>query len=901
MKDDSTPLFSQHYGEVVFRFPLLPDSLEVRRQVFQTITNSGGSFTHSPYLQQAAGAFKRACSLSVRSNRLRNEILGMHPGFAPTAKFEKTLKRLLLRATTRSTPNRLYTTLSTAAVGQTSSLKISQPLEARCKAHRSARFLSEALNYTPAPNLTTSYTMGQERKKIVFGDGEHFLSTKHEYVQYPTLFLDEHYGFASLEDNATTIADHRSDIEVFGTREGSELVVDEKVVAAALSLNDELIRRTARPDPLYQTFSSCYRDRYGQESQPLAEVFDLEVGICSHLTEALNEHLEQDSIYERALAAYLTQEISENAQGVIELDNFINPYKQAHTNVDAGALLIAFTKTGANDVDFEFIDSGAGIGSEMFARFAVDDERLSRLNSKVWEKLVEGTDKPFAELVYCPHPYYARELCLRPSLSEQFIPLSTSVGMAQGSPVTISNLMIGVEREDVYLFNRETGLPVTPTLNSSHNFRAAQNHPLYRWLPVLNKQHVYGFQWPRTFQRVASLPAVKLRGKTIKRRQLSATWLRRSAGDRKQVLRALRNWSSGKSIKIGRGDQFLPINLDEEQSVDVLFDLLEDLQNVIVEDNEPSEIQVVHDGFNTYRHEVIIPFFRSTESAPSKKIVPKRHQKNKITATERLVEPDWLYIQWTCNRSAHNRLLRDIIGPVAQNIVAQGLAEKWFFVRYRDPDDHLRIRFQCKGDTKAALSNILLQLSEDALRERRIADWRLLPYVPELTRYGGRHSLSECHEEFWRSSTETIRFIERHFSLPEDEISAEEEIACAIYLSRLCYSSVGDLNSTLRLLGALRTSAEASEELKPDFAFARQRYHQLKLLLDRRAKRIREEMFSASDNSLKQCVNDLQIVSSVFHMHCNRLMGEWSRPREVTAVLTASRLVRAFTGCSEGK
>jgi len=55
----------------------------------------------------------------------------------------------------------------------------------------------------------------------------------------------------------------------------------------------------------------------------------------------------------------------------------------------------------------------------------------------------------------------------------------------------------------------------------------------------------------------------------------------------------------------------------------------------------------------------------------------------------------WLYYKIYTGPKTVDIVLEEIIGPVAERLLQEGVIDKWFFIRYTDPKHHLRIRFHC--------------------------------------------------------------------------------------------------------------------------------------------------------------------------------------------------------------
>ena len=54
---------------------------------------------------------------------------------------------------------------------------------------------------------------------------------------------------------------------------------------------------------------------------------------------------------------------------------------------------------------------------------------------------------------------------------------------------------------------------------------------------------------------------------------------------------------------------------------------------------------------------------------------------------------EWLYYKLYCGARTSDVILTETIKPVTEYLLNQGLIDSWFFIRYGDPDFHIRIRF----------------------------------------------------------------------------------------------------------------------------------------------------------------------------------------------------------------
>ena len=87
--------------------------------------------------------------------------------------------------------------------------------------------------------------------------------------------------------------------------------------------------------------------------------------------------------------------------------------------------------------------------------------------------------------------------------------------------------------------------------------------------------------------------------------------------------------------------------------------------------------------------------------------------------------------------STCDQLLTDAVYPVINGLLRSGTISNWFFIRYSDPDFHLRIRLELNGNDKMShaldsMNRRVLPLCRDRILHRVTID----TYERELERYG---------------------------------------------------------------------------------------------------------------------------------------------------------------------
>lgn len=142
----------------------------------------------------------------------------------------------------------------------------------------------------------------------------------------------------------------------------------------------------------------------------------------------------------------------------------------------------------------------------------------------------------------------------------------------------------------------------------------------------------------------------------------------------------------------------------------------------------------------------VAPPTRGSRSAPSTATeVPPRHSPG----------GEWLYAKVYAGSAHHDEILADRLPQLLT--VLDDDVDRWFFLRYADPDPHLRLRLH--GSPDRLMSSVLPVLREwvDDLRDARLASkFALDDYEPELQRYGGLAAMTNAESVFQADSAAAL-------------------------------------------------------------------------------------------------------------------------------------------------
>jgi thiopeptide-type bacteriocin biosynthesis protein len=119
----------------------------------------------------------------------------------------------------------------------------------------------------------------------------------------------------------------------------------------------------------------------------------------------------------------------------------------------------------------------------------------------------------------------------------------------------------------------------------------------------------------------------------------------------------------------------------------------------------------------------------------------------------------WFYVKIYTGVKTADTILLEIIEPLVKELLNDKLIDKWFFIRYSDPDFHLRVRFCMINNS--ALSPIILRLNsfiKPYLLSTQVSSLQTDTYSRELDRYGSR-TINEAETLFFYDSNTTLELL----------------------------------------------------------------------------------------------------------------------------------------------
>jgi len=142
-----------------------------------------------------------------------------------------------------------------------------------------------------------------------------------------------------------------------------------------------------------------------------------------------------------------------------------------------------------------------------------------------------------------------------------------------------------------------------------------------------------------------------------------------------------------------------------------------------------------------------------------------------MTTVTRTYHPgsEWLYYKLYTGPKTADFILEEFIAPLAKKLLKKQLIDKWFFIRYFDPDFHLRVRF--KVSNTDAISDIIKLMNEGIkyyIKEDLIWKLQIDTYQREIERYGDK-TMAAAETLFFHDSIMITKLLSLIDDTPEGE------------------------------------------------------------------------------------------------------------------------------------
>jgi len=400
--------------------------------------------------------------------------------------------------------------------------------------------------------------------------------------------------------------------------------------------------------------------------------------------------------------------------------------------------------------------------ANLLGRFCfLDEELTSQVKDLMDKEAAFNPDAVIAEILHIPNARLGNIL-MRPILRDFEIPVLTATGVDSEHTILLSDLVLSVKGDRVLLQSKKLNKEILPRLATAHNF-ALNPIPHYHFLCDLQFQGVKGvlsWDWG-IFNYFPFLPRVRY-GKTILSK---ARWnikinefSNNASADATQLSSLLPQYFKAKKIPpmvtIFDGDNQLPIDINNEFCRKILAQDIIKQKSLFIHECLFNETNLfVKDNSGFFTNEVIVPWYKTNPNLPI--VSPTNSQHSGTVQRVFSLGDHWLYVKMYCGVKTADSILTQVIHPLVERLLGENSISKFFFIRYADPENHLRLRFLSINPITWNIMVALNEALEPYISSNLVWKVQVDTYVRELERYG-RSNMENSETLFFHDSMACI-------------------------------------------------------------------------------------------------------------------------------------------------
>lgn len=713
------------------------------------------------------------------------------------------------------------------------------------------------------------------------------------------------------------------------------LALHRAIGCAAAQAAAFLLRATPQPTGSHhlQEYRLLFLEKYGEQAEmPLLDLLSPENGLdapngyknpprtydrpFSFQTpnavsrDQLLLRLVTEAVNQRSLEVELTEEIQQ------QLERWSPKLEEAPLSLEIYLQLHACSLKAIDRGEWTAVvgrNCGSPSGGRTFGRFfdVLGEPGMGYLRDLATCEEALQPDVIFAELSYQPRHARLANVAIRPPLRSYEIAVGVTPSVPSEHVLTLNDLVVGIHNGRFALRSLRLGKQVRVCQSHMLNESLAPN--ICRFLieiandglPLLSS-----FDW-------GSLTSAPFLPRLVLKSDLSATLVIAPAcwqlqartilpeGEGSEEIRWFRGlqswrnqWRVPRYVYLAYMDNRLLLDLENPLMAAELRDAVKKLKDhaqltvdEVLPDFEHLWLRDKQDA--GYFSEIVVPLLRTDAVAPTTRPVvrekPLSLPRRVIPATERSAFPGeaWTYLKLYAASSQHEDLLAGSMREFVRLLQEQELLDRWFFLRYADPEPHVRLRLHAKENIDGqSILAFALPWSAQLARRGQIQRCSLETYEREVERYGGPEAIDLLEQVFTVDSVLTSDLI----AFQHGRRLILDPLAVAVCTLNQFFTSWGyDGWQCLEWTHQASEKYAWSKEFRPE----RKRYcdllspcRQLSLdLVEQRALlldlvRPHEAFLNGVGMQVRHLaeegklwVSEASLLNSLAHMHINRLLG----------------------------
>ncbi|KUP41058.1 Subtilin biosynthesis protein SpaB [Bacillus velezensis] len=543
---------------------------------------------------------------------------------------------------------------------------------------------------------------------------------------------------------------------------------------------------------------------------------------------------------------------------------------------------------------------GPNVGStragKTFGRFTHLSDSISTVIKNIHNKEKDIIDSKvkICELSIVPNQVRSGNVTRNENYREKEMTLFTNSVLHHSDSVKAEDVLIGINKNQIfYARHKSTGEILS--FESNHMFNPLLMPNALRFLLEISrdgKREWNNFPWLSIYSDFKYIPEIKYKEIILSCEQWLVHKSDLSMHSNSSIEEAKTaffefhcTYNLPQTFYIVNADNRLLIDIEDDRTLDVFFWELKKTDH-----NQPLQLVAAeHDADalkdrnqNVYSGEIVVPLVRNKPEKPLDLPIFNSIEENRF---ERIKMPfeDWLFIKLYCKQTREEELIAFEIADF-YNETSRKFPVRHFFMRYRDPKPHIRLRFNGKAEVLYSLFPQLLNWLKSLREKGLVTEFVITQYEREIERYGGPELMDAAEELFCEDSKVVETMIRMHRM---KDIALSNEIAGMVSVIQFLEQFELTFEEQLTFLeknclqNEYRTEFKKDREKYIEICNSDRDWDNLRKTSDGRILyeilKVRKIAAANYASLIKKEFNNkgavFSRIGSVIHLHCNRLFG----------------------------
>lgn len=336
------------------------------------------------------------------------------------------------------------------------------------------------------------------------------------------------------------------------------------------------------------------------------------------------------------------------------------------------------------------------------------------------------------------------------------------------SPLSVHDIYVSVRNGTVILRSASLNKRIVPRFGSAYNYTRS-DLSLFRFLTDL--QHL-GLSTNLMWRPINLVPDLKYYPRVEFRNIIvaPAMWLLEASNfkhsntdiDEIEGLQIfLNDIANVRYFKTGNGDQTLFLDKNDPDDLSLLLSMLKQKKSLYLEEAAlPKMANTCDPSGAPYLTQFNLTLFHTETIIQA---LPIKNEDNIIEAKQWCLPGNaWIYFEIFGNPNRLASLLSEKVRPYLA--LHRRVIEKWFFIRYNEGGEHIRLRIKLKNPEKSHMHTVALgKLFEIELAHGLLSDVKLRTYKREVHRYSSQ-LMDHVEDHFKEDSAFVLAITKYHFS-----------------------------------------------------------------------------------------------------------------------------------------